>query len=119
MGYRQGTVVVRCLKSSPYVAGSLRCGGRCFATVSVVYYLGISGYLVEGIMVSTALPLVRTKLTVPPPRSHILPRQRLLASAPEAGVRLVLVEAPAGFGKTTLLASWCHALGAQGDTAVA
>jgi LuxR family transcriptional regulator, maltose regulon positive regulatory protein len=70
-------------------------------------------------MNNAALPLVQTKLTLPPPRSHILPRERLMACGPEPGVRLVLVEAPAGFGKTTLLASWCQALRTKSDTAVA
>jgi LuxR family maltose regulon positive regulatory protein len=56
-------------------------------------------------------PLLRTKLAIPPVRGHTLVRERLLARMPDApGVRLVLVSAPAGFGKTTFLASWCHAL---------
>ena len=65
-------------------------------------------------------PLLLTKLDVPPPRAHTLPRERLLARMPQAqGARLVLVSAPAGFGKTTFLSTWCHALAAQRGTAVA
>ena len=64
--------------------------------------------------------LLRTKLAVPPLRAHTLARERLLACLPDApGVRLVLVSAPAGFGKTTVLASWCHALIEQKAATVA
>ena len=50
-----------------------------------------------------ATPLLQTKLDVPPPRAHTLPRERLLASIPDTpGMRLLLLSAPAGFGKTTL-----------------
>jgi LuxR family transcriptional regulator, maltose regulon positive regulatory protein len=52
-------------------------------------------------------PLVETKLLLPRPRREVVPRPRL------AGLLLrgsdgpvTLVSAPAGFGKTTLLASW-------------
>ncbi len=57
------------------------------------------------------MQLLLTKLNVPPYRSQWIARQRLLdrlALQPETA--LVLVSAPAGFGKTTLLSSWCHAL---------
>ena len=64
--------------------------------------------------------LLRTKLDVPPRRAHTLPRERLLTLLPSApGTRLVLLCAPAGFGKTTLLATWCHALIEQRRAAVA
>jgi LuxR family maltose regulon positive regulatory protein len=53
-------------------------------------------------------PVLGTKLRPPRPRRRLVPRHRLLdrlhAEAGEA--RLVLVAAPAGFGKTTLLAQW-------------
>lgn len=66
-------------------------------------------------MPTQELLLLRTKLDVPPPRAHTLARERLLALVPDAPeTRLVLVCAPAGFGKTTFLASWCHALARQG-----
>ncbi len=54
-----------------------------------------------------ARPLVATKLYVPRPRRGVVARPRLLHRLSE-GVqgRLTLVAAPAGFGKTTLLASW-------------
>jgi LuxR family maltose regulon positive regulatory protein len=65
-------------------------------------------------------PLLRTKLDVPPRRAHTLPRERLLRLLPSAlGTRLLLLSAPAGFGKTTLLATWCHALIEQRRAAVA
>jgi len=51
--------------------------------------------------------LVWTKLRPPTPRAGLLPRARL-TSRLEAGLRgrLCLLGAPAGFGKTTLLAQW-------------
>ena len=53
-----------------------------------------------------------TKLTPPPLRDQTLMRDALLARLDSAaGRRLVLVAAPAGYGKTTLLAGWCAARG--------
>lgn len=63
-------------------------------------------------------PLLQTKLDVPPLRANLLARERLLVALPQAlGVRLVLLSAPAGFGKTTLLATWCHDRLAHGAAA--
>ncbi len=55
-----------------------------------------------------------TKLYIPAPRPHRVPRPRLTARM-EAGVAgpLTLVSAPAGFGKSTLLAEWIEAGGRQ------
>ena len=53
--------------------------------------------------------LLGTKLHVPRPRRQLVPRSRLVDQLPwQAGPlpRLVLVCAPAGFGKTTLLSQW-------------
>jgi len=50
-----------------------------------------------------------TKLYMPPPRANLISRPRLLRRLDEAlqpGKRLLLVSAPAGYGKTTLVASW-------------
>ena len=53
------------------------------------------------------LPLVATKLYVPPARAGLVTRGRLLSRLEDgAASRLTLVSAPAGFGKTTLVASW-------------
>jgi LuxR family maltose regulon positive regulatory protein len=51
--------------------------------------------------------LLKTKLYSPPARPGLVPRPRLLARL-NAGVarKLTLISAPAGFGKTTLLADW-------------
>jgi LuxR family maltose regulon positive regulatory protein len=54
--------------------------------------------------------ILRTKLHVPPARPKSVPRRRLLSRLeddPAAG--LILISAPAGFGKTTLLAQWAAA----------
>jgi LuxR family maltose regulon positive regulatory protein len=51
------------------------------------------------------IPLVETKLFLPAPRNGTVPRQRLADRLSRDG-HLVLVSAPAGFGKTTLLARW-------------
>ena len=51
-------------------------------------------------------PLVRTKLYVPPVRRGLVPRPRLADRlGGDAQPRLTLISAPAGFGKTTLLAA--------------
>ncbi len=62
--------------------------------------------------------LVRTKLLLPRPRARSVARPRLddlLARGADA--RLTLVSAPAGFGKTTLLAGWLRAGPADRPTA--
>ena len=56
---------------------------------------------------SPGLELVWSKLAAPAPRAGLLPRaglQSLLQAG--RGAKLCLVDAPAGFGKTTLLAQW-------------
>ena len=51
--------------------------------------------------------LLETKLHIPPTRSAIVQRPRLVAKLNDGLTRkLILVSAPAGSGKTTLLASW-------------
>jgi LuxR family maltose regulon positive regulatory protein len=54
-------------------------------------------------------PLLATKLYIPALRPHRVPRPRLTARL-EAGTAgpLTLLSAPAGFGKSTLLAEWIH-----------
>ena len=52
--------------------------------------------------------LLETKLHVPTPSPAFVPRPHLLALLDAgAGRQLTLVQAPTGFGKTTLLAAWC------------
>ena len=58
-------------------------------------------------------PLVTTKFYIAPPRSDLVERPRLLQrldAGLRQGHRLILVSAPAGFGKTTLLASWISSI---------
>jgi LuxR family transcriptional regulator, maltose regulon positive regulatory protein len=50
------------------------------------------------------MPVLGTKLHPPRPRRRLVQRARLVERLGEAP-RLVLVAAPAGFGKTTLLAA--------------
>jgi len=55
--------------------------------------------------------ILATKLYVPPPRPHSVSRPRLLERLNAGLMRpLVLVSAPPGFGKTTLLAEWISSL---------
>ncbi len=52
-------------------------------------------------------PLLATKLFIPPLRSNLVTRPRLLKQLDNGrDQRLILVTAPAGFGKTTLVACW-------------
>ena len=58
------------------------------------------------------MPVLGTKLRVPIPRRQLVPRARLLRHLdgdPGSAPRLILVTAPAGFGKTTLLSQWLSA----------
>jgi len=51
--------------------------------------------------------LLETKLYIPRSRSDLVPRPRLVETLRRgAGQKLTVVVAPAGFGKTTLLAGW-------------
>ena len=50
---------------------------------------------------------LQTKLLIPPIRSDALSRERLKERLKlSASVKLVLLSAPAGFGKSTLLSAW-------------
>ncbi len=54
--------------------------------------------------------LLATKLRIPPQPHHAVPRARLLDTL-ERGIpdyKLILILAPAGYGKTTLLAQWAQ-----------
>ncbi len=55
------------------------------------------------------MPLLMTKVYIPPPRPGLVPRSRLIQRLDESlrlGRKLTLISAPAGFGKTTLLVEW-------------
>ena len=60
--------------------------------------------------------LLQTKLYLPATRGALVPRPHLLARL-NAGLsgRLTLISAPAGFGKTTLVAHWGQQLEARGE----
>jgi LuxR family maltose regulon positive regulatory protein len=56
-----------------------------------------------------AIPLLKTKLYIPPVRPGLVSRPRLVERLDEGlrtGHKLTLISAPAGFGKTTLLSEW-------------
>jgi LuxR family maltose regulon positive regulatory protein len=54
-----------------------------------------------------SVPILTTKLYIPPPRPKIVPRPRLVEQL-DAGLngKLTLISAPPGFGKTTLISQW-------------
>ncbi len=63
--------------------------------------------------------LITTKLYIPPAPPELVSRPRLLEKMKAAAnYKLALVSAPAGFGKTTLLAEWVHKSQRPGPTAV-
>lgn len=68
----------------------------------------------DAVPASAGLPqgiLLEAKLHRPMPPRNPLPRPRLLERLDAATARsLTLVDAPAGFGKSTLLAAWCATL---------
>jgi LuxR family maltose regulon positive regulatory protein len=58
-----------------------------------------------------AIPLLKTKLYVPPvrPRERVVSRPRLIERLDDgmhSGRKLTLISAPAGYGKTTLVSTW-------------
>jgi LuxR family maltose regulon positive regulatory protein len=61
-----------------------------------------------GVAVSERDVLLATKLHVPRPQPGFVPRPRLAGRLGEGLARLVLVCAPAGFGKTAVLAGWAR-----------
>src|SRR5688572_13634281 len=61
-----------------------------------------------------SIPILPTKLYIPPPRPKVVSRPRLLAQLDEgtlSGRKLTLISAPAGFGKTTLVSEWVTGFG--------
>jgi LuxR family maltose regulon positive regulatory protein len=58
--------------------------------------------------------LIETKLHVPAGRRALVARPRLLARLGEPDAKLVLVSAPAGFGKTTLVRAWLATVSDRG-----
>ncbi|HZA22568.1 MAG TPA: LuxR family transcriptional regulator, partial [Dehalococcoidia bacterium] len=67
--------------------------------------------------VCAAMALLATKLYVPKVRPNLVTRPHLTERLNQGpGHRLTLISAPAGFGKTTLLAEWASALRANGLT---
>src|SRR5215211_6388370 len=58
-------------------------------------------------MIGASEALVSTKLRPSQARPNLVARPRLIAKLePQAGRKLMLISAPAGFGKTTLLGEW-------------
>jgi len=56
-----------------------------------------------------SMPILATKLYIPPPRPGFVTRPRLIERLNEGlakGCRVTLISASAGFGKTTLLSDW-------------
>jgi LuxR family transcriptional regulator, maltose regulon positive regulatory protein len=65
----------------------------------------------------SAFPLLSTKINLPPGRSSLVQRPRLLKKLDLSllpGNRLTILSAPAGFGKTTLVIDWQQSLAERG-----
>jgi LuxR family maltose regulon positive regulatory protein len=64
-----------------------------------------------------SLHLLSTKLVIPPSYTSLVPRPRLVSRLDTAiarGQKLILIAAPAGFGKTTTIAEWLRGAGNRG-----
>ncbi|WP_152394552.1 LuxR C-terminal-related transcriptional regulator [Paenibacillus guangzhouensis] len=56
------------------------------------------------------IPILATKVSIPPLRSNLVVRPRLMERLQEGAQRkLTLISAPAGYGKTTLVSDWLAA----------
>ncbi len=66
-----------------------------------------------------ALGLVETKFFLPRVRAGLIARTRLDEVLSGRRSRLTLLSAPAGFGKTTLLAQWLRAEAERSDLKIA
>jgi LuxR family maltose regulon positive regulatory protein len=67
-------------------------------------------------------PVLTTKLHIPPLLPGLVSRRRLIRRLDEGlqeGHRLILVSAPAGYGKTTLVTEWLRGIQDAGDAAPA
>ena len=67
--------------------------------------------LQKGYNASVSETLLQTKLYIPPLRPNLVPRPRLidrLNQSLDSGSKLILVSAPAGYGKTTLITDWIN-----------
>jgi LuxR family transcriptional regulator, maltose regulon positive regulatory protein len=73
----------------------------------------------EGAPTGVAEQLIATKLAPPSVRAGYVPRQRLI-DALDAGsdLRLTLVDAPTGYGKTMLVAAWCAEVAAREESVI-
>ena len=61
---------------------------------------------------SEYLTLLKTKISIPPPRHKLVSRARLVSRLAESVAGpLTLIAATAGSGKTTVLTDWIHASG--------
>jgi len=68
------------------------------------------------------IPILATKLYIPPLRAGVVPRARLIERLNEGlakGCKLTLISAPAGFGKTTLASEWIASFAKQNERQVA
>src|SRR5436189_6428599 len=60
------------------------------------------------------IPILATKLYIPPLRPNVILRPRLTERLNEGLHRkLTLISAPAGFGKTTLVSAWLASLSSE------
>jgi hypothetical protein len=63
------------------------------------------------------IPILQTKLYIPPRRPGLVPRPHLIERLNEGLSRkLTLISAPAGFGKTTLVSYWLQQLAGEQES---
>ncbi len=73
----------------------------------------------EGAETPVAEELIATKLAPASVRPGYIPRLRLIdALAAGSDLRLTLVDAPTGYGKTMLVAAWCAEVAARGQRVI-